>query len=64
MEPSDAKSISAAIVQIAKLLRTQTHAAAPKKRAAKVLGPSNKIEQIAKLLRDEIRKSDKTIPKD
>ena len=57
MEPSDAKSISAAVVQIAQLLRKQTHVATPKKRSAQVLGPSNKIEQIAKLLRDEIHKS-------
>ena len=58
MEHSDAKSISAAVVQIARLLRKQTHVASPKKHTAEVLGPSNKIEQIAKLLRDEVRKSE------
>ena len=59
MDPSNSKSITAVIVQIAQLLRKQVHAVSKKKRTVNVLGPSNKIEQIAKLLREEIHKTNR-----
>jgi len=57
-------SLSAKVVQIAKLLRDQVKPQKPvKPRNATVLSSTNSIEQVAKLLRSEIHKKLKRIAK-